>query len=167
MKSWKNWLIGSGFVFMGLGAGAFSMKLADMNHEHKEKVKQHLTAKVHINAQATSQMLHRYPAYVLSVYDGDTFTGYVRVWPDQYVEAKIRILDVDTPELRGDEKEQGEKSRAYVRSLIEGKMVTIRTLKRDSFGRYLADVWLTEEGKWIDVAEDIIKKGHGKRYEER
>src|SRR5215470_4926396 len=41
-----------------------------------------------------------HPAEVLRVIDGDTFEARVRVWPGIDITTKVRLRNIDTPELR-------------------------------------------------------------------
>ena len=101
-----------------------------------------------------------YSAVVTDVYDGDTVTvtidlGFNVLLSDQ----KIRLLGVDTPELRGEEREEGLKVRDQVRKMILNKKVIIRTHKdkKGKYGRWLAEVFI--EGKSIN--EWLKKEGYG------
>src|SRR5262249_6058564 len=40
------------------------------------------------------------PADVLRVIDGDTFEAQVHVWPGMEITTKVRLRDIDAPELR-------------------------------------------------------------------
>lgn len=40
-------------------------------------------------------------ARVISVYDGDTITVVAEPWPGHFVETRVRLAGVDTPEIRG------------------------------------------------------------------
>jgi micrococcal nuclease len=90
-----------------------------------------------------------YKAYIKSVYDGDTMTVDIdlgfRVWLH---DEPLRLWGINTPEVKGEEKEAGLAVRDLVRSWIpDGSEVLIRTLKTSegvdrtgSFHRYLAIV---------------------------
>ncbi len=41
------------------------------------------------------------PAEMVSVIDGDTVAVRARIWPGQYVETRVRVAGIDTPEKRG------------------------------------------------------------------
>jgi micrococcal nuclease len=41
------------------------------------------------------------PAELVSVIDGDTVAVRARIWPGQFVETRVRLASVDTPERRG------------------------------------------------------------------
>jgi micrococcal nuclease len=84
-----------------------------------------------------------YEAYVTSVYDGDTITcdvdlGFGIVFKKQ----KIRLYGINTPELRGDEREDGLKARDYLREKILDKKIILETKKdkKGKFGRFLGIV---------------------------
>ena len=108
-----------------------------------------------------------YKAKVVSVYDGDT----IRVTIDVGFGIKtggskgepLRLYGIDTPELRGEEREQGIMVRDKLRELIDGKEVIIKTLKDKTgkYGRYLAIIHLpdgTNVNKWL------LDNGYAKEY---
>ena len=103
-----------------------------------------------------------YKAYVLSVYDGDTITCLVDCGFNIKVEMKLRLLGIDTPELRGEEREDGLVSRDYMRELILDKDVLIETYrdKTGKYGRMLATIHL--DG--LNVNEHLITEGYAKKY---
>ena len=84
-----------------------------------------------------------YQAYVTSVYDGDTITcdincGFGIILKKQ----KIRLHGINTPEIRGEEKDEGIKSRDFLRNLILEKNIIIETIKGDKKGKY---------GRWLGI----------------
>ena len=117
-----------------------------------------------------------YPALVTSVYDGDTFTtdiileSTVRLGFNLATTVtvtvereKIRPYRIDAPELRGEEREEGLRSRDYLRSLIEGQTVTICTDddERGKYGRLLAEVYLGD----VNINDLMVEEGYA-RYED-
>lgn len=103
--------------------------------------------------------LYTYEAEILSVYDGDTVTANIDLGFNLSLnKVKLRLLRINAPEIRGKEKVEGKKSRDYLRSLILGKTVIIRTEIKtyDSFGRVLADIYL--DG--VDVNAEMVKQGY-------
>ncbi|MBC8400051.1 MAG: thermonuclease family protein [Candidatus Marinimicrobia bacterium] len=106
--------------------------------------------------------LYYYRARVKSVYDGDTCTVDIdlglRVWLKG---EKLRLYGINAPELRGSERPEGLKSRDYLRSLIDGQDVLIETYrdKRGKYGRYLAVIYIDRQGAWLNVNEELVKKG--------
>lgn len=68
---------------------------------------------------------------------------------------RVRLFDIDAPELKGDTKAKGEAATAYLSGLIGGKTIILKTIKGkdgadrdDSFGRWLGIVYL--DGKNIN-----------------
>ena len=102
--------------------------------------------------------MFEYMARVVSVYDGDT----IRVDIDlgfgiKLENQSIRLLGINTPEVRGDERPDGLVSRDYVRESILGKDVMLRTFKdtKGKYGRWLAEVYYRKEG--VVVAADQLE----------
>ncbi len=95
-------------------------------------------------------------------YDGDTC--YVTV---DGTETKIRLLELDTPEISKPkceaEKTLGLEARDYVNNLIENaSMIEFKTdYKKDYFGRILS--YLIIDGE--DVSEKLVERGLGVVYD--
>jgi len=103
--------------------------------------------------------MNSYKAKIVDVYDGDTFTFYVDLGFDVWVKSKLRLYGIDTPELRGDEREFGLAVRNYVRGEIDGKLVTMNVYKKGKYGRYVASVFYTKDNVIINLSEDLVDKG--------
>ncbi len=107
--------------------------------------------------------MYEYKATVVKVYDGDTITvdfdlGFGIVLKKQ----TIRLLGINTPEVRGKEKASGIISRDALRQRILGKQVVIKTSKdkKGKYGRWLGEVFMADENinKWL------ISEGYAKEY---
>ena len=93
--------------------------------------------------------LYIYKATVTSVYDGDTLTvdidlGFSIVLRN----IKLRLLGIDTPELRGGTektKSYAREARDYVREKCLGKEIYVESHKKGKYGRYLATIWHIED----------------------
>ena len=112
------------------------------------------------------KVLYHYKEKVVSVYDGDTCTVDIdlglHIWNKG---EKIRLNRINAPELRGNEKDKGLKSRDSLRSLIFDKEVFIETIKdkKEKYERYLAEIWLEDEkGKFININDVMVKNGFAK-----
>ena len=111
--------------------------------------------------------LYTYKATVKSIYDGDTIRvdidlGFVVIFRDQ----SLRLLGIDTPEVRGEERSQGLISKAFVEQRIPvGSVIKIATQKdrKEKFGRYLATVYYGEELK--NLNEELLDSGMATPYE--
>ncbi|AXO80247.1 thermonuclease family protein [Olleya aquimaris] len=107
--------------------------------------------------------MYTYKAKIIAVYDGDTVTAVVDLGFLHSQEMKLRLYGIDTPELRGEEKEEGKKVRDIVRSMILDKEVKIRSYKdkQGKYGRYLANIIL-EDG--LELNQWLVDNGHAKPY---
>jgi len=105
------------------------------------------------------------------VVDGDTIDVVLDAGFRTTRTERLRLLGVDTPELRSADatKRQGaqaakDKVAGWLlrQALLSGSMwpLKIRTVKADSFGRYLADVWwMDEEGQEHHVNQELLTLG--------
>lgn len=98
--------------------------------------------------------LYAYSAIITEVYDGDTVTADVDLGFKTWRRGeKLRLVGIDAPEVRGEERLEGLKSRDALRERILGKNVIICTIKDKTgkFGRYLAEIYLDDENinKWL------------------
>lgn len=111
----------------------------------------------------TAWNMFTYKAKIISVYDGDTVTAVVDLGFRVSVEMKLRLLGIDTPEMRGIEKVQGKIVRDIVREMILNDTVTIITKKdkQGKYGRYLATIIL-ENGMNLNLW--LINEGYAKPF---
>jgi micrococcal nuclease len=85
-----------------------------------------------------------YKARVIDVYDGDTITVLADLGFHTTVKLKLRLFGINTPELRGPNREAGLVARDRVNGLVMGKDIIIKTHKdkQEKFGRWLAEIYL-------------------------
>lgn len=113
--------------------------------------------------------MYEYRAEVVSVYDGDTIRVNVDLGlgvTNKGNDGKgviIRLFGINTPEIRGDEREDGLVSRDYLRGLILGKRITLKTIKDTTgkYGRYLGKIYLGG----LNVNEDLVTKGYAEYHD--
>jgi micrococcal nuclease len=106
--------------------------------------------------------LYHYRALVTGVYDGDTCTVDIDLGLYTRLKSqKLRLHRIDAPEMRGEEKAAGSPSCDFLPSLILDKKIVVETLKDDTekYGRYLAEIWLEQNGQWINVNDLMVAKG--------
>lgn len=106
--------------------------------------------------------LYHYKAKVVSVYDGDTARVDIDLGLSIFVRNEpMRLSRINAPELRGEERPQGLVSRDYLKERIEGKEVLLQTEKDDKgkYGRYLVEVWLPENGSYVNINDELVDKG--------
>jgi micrococcal nuclease len=112
--------------------------------------------------------LYYYAGLVTSVYDGDTLKVDVDVglgiWRRSQI---IRLWKVNTPELRGADRERGLAVRDFVAGLVMDRAILVRTIldkrgsdRTEKFGRLLGEVLLSDEaGAVINLNELLIERG--------
>ena len=108
-------------------------------------------------------MDYTYKAHVVGVYDGDTITVDIDLGMDTWKKnVKMRLARIDTPEMRGDEKELGKQVRDYVRGMILDKEVVIKTSKDKTgkYGRYIAEVVVGD----INLNDHLVELGMATKY---
>jgi len=108
-------------------------------------------------------IMYEYSAKVTKVYDGDTITvdfdlGFGIVLRKQ----KIRLLGINTPEVRGKSREQGLISRDRLRERIMGENVIIKTTKdrKGKYGRWLGEVFIKDE----NINQWLLNEGLAEKY---
>ena len=109
------------------------------------------------------EKLYHYRAVVQSVYDGDTCTVDIDLGLNTWIrKEKLRLFGINAPEMRGPEKEEGKKSRDFLRQQIDGREIFIQTIKdkKGKYGRYLGNIWLEKDGNWINVNDLLVSEGY-------
>ncbi len=113
--------------------------------------------------------LYHYKSQITAVYDGDTCTADIDLGMKTVLKGeKVRLSRINAPEVRGSEKEQGLKSRDYLRNLVLGKEVFIQTIKdkKGKYGRYIGEIWLIkEDGSIKNMSDLMVASGHAEYKE--
>lgn len=106
--------------------------------------------------------MYQYKAKVIKVYDGDTVTAMVDLGFYHFQQMVFRLYGINTPEIRGDEREQGLVVRDIVREMILDKEVIINSYKdkQEKYGRYLANIVI--DG--VDLNKWLVENGHAREY---
>ena len=109
------------------------------------------------------ESLYWYKANVSRVVDGDTVDAIVDLGFHTFAVHRFRLMGYNAPELRGSERSKGKvASHALEELLLPHSEVLIKTYKADSFGRYLADIFLPS-GR--SVVEKLLHEGYGVRWD--
>jgi len=110
--------------------------------------------------------LYHYKAIVSSVYNGDTCTVDIDLGLSAWIRGeKLRLNRINAPALTGKERPEGLKSRNFLKGKIEGKEITIQTMKdrEEKYGRYLAEIWIEDKkGKFINLNDLMVSEGFAK-----
>lgn len=88
------------------------------------------------------------PMRLVTIVDGDTFIALDR----KGVRRKLRLRNIDSPELA---QRNGKRAREFVQRLTKDRVVRVRLLGRDRYGRHLATVRVA--GK--DLALMLVREG--------
>ena len=110
--------------------------------------------------------MYQYKAIITNVVDGDTFDMDIDLGFHIHIHERVRLLDIDTPEKFGKEKELGLIVRQYAEDKFLDKEVIIKSEKADvaadtdSFGRWLARVEI--DGK--DIYDMYNSLGINKKF---
>jgi micrococcal nuclease len=102
----------------------------------------------------------QYPAKVVRIIDGDTIVADIDLGFDITMTKSVRLYGIDAPEIRGEGKELGLKSKAFLEALVspDDKIyIWVPYKETDSFGRVLGVIF-DKDYKNINVA--MIKGGH-------
>ena len=89
---------------------------------------------------------YTYYAKLVRVIDGDTIVVMIDLGHSIWVKRHLRLLNVDAPETRTkdlEEKKRGIQVRNRLISFLQLRdVMTVQTTSKDSFGRWLANVWV-------------------------
>lgn len=113
------------------------------------------------------QNLYYYKAMCERVIDGDTIVAKIKIGFELTTKQQLRILGIDTAELNSsneEERELANKAKEFVKEQIEGKEIFVKTHKTDSFGRYLADVFVEDESTVYDLGGLLLTNGLAREY---
>lgn len=97
---------------------------------------------------------------VIKVYDGDTITitSKLPYAESELYKFRIRLARIDTPEIKGQtehERTKALEAKSYLEDLILNKLVSLRNVKTDKYGRILCDVYVDER-----CVNDLMLQSH-------
>jgi micrococcal nuclease len=106
-------------------------------------------------------------ARVLDVVDGDTIDVEVDVGFHLKNTVRVRLYGVNSPEVHDSDsqkREAAEQAKKWMWDMAMGNECRIATHKTDSFGRYLALVYLWDGGQWVCLNQQLVASGHAELY---
>lgn len=103
---------------------------------------------------------------VIKVYDGDSITiaGYYPMYNSPLFRFSVRLNGIDTPEIKGKTDEEilvAKEARDALSNLILHKIVTLKNIGSEKYGRILADVYLDD----LYINEWLIKQQYAVKYD--
>lgn len=109
-----------------------------------------------------------YPADVVRVIDGDTFEARVRVWPGLSVDTKVRLRNIDAPELHArcaEELARAQTARAALEKMLAAGGVTLSRVGIDKYGGRVDALVATRDT--ADVSAALLDGGFARSYDGR
>ncbi len=109
--------------------------------------------------------VHAYPAEVVRVIDGDTFEARVRVWPGLDVDTKVRLRNIDAPELHArcrDELRKAQAARTALQAMLAAGGVTISRVGLDKYAGRIDALVATRDT--ADVSTALLNGGWARSY---
>ncbi|OGX08829.1 MAG: hypothetical protein A2Z88_09455 [Omnitrophica WOR_2 bacterium GWA2_47_8] len=112
---------------------------------------------------ASLKDLFTYQAVVEKVIDGDTLKVRMDLGYDDSCRQVLRLRGIDCPEM---DTKEGQEAKACVQSYIkEAQMIIVRSSKSDKYDRYLADIFIPQEGKdEIFLNNLLLVRGYAVRW---
>ena len=111
--------------------------------------------------------LYNYPFTLTRVIDGDTVVGDIDLgFNIKLTNQRIRLIGINTPEIKGAERPDGLISKKFVEDTVMGKKLRFSSEEagRDNFGRLLGTVWYMDETRWVNLNGMIVTLGYGENY---
>lgn len=117
--------------------------------------------------------LYLYRAKPVRIIDGDTIDVLIDFGFQLRQQIRLRLLGINTPEIRGSERKAGLKSMQFVEDkLADCETILVRTRKAGKYGRYLADIWykagetdpavILNKGSWLN--QELLDQGLAEPY---
>lgn len=107
---------------------------------------------------------------VIKVYDGDTFTIAAKLpnTTGPMYRFSVRLNGIDTPEIKGKttgERELAKNARDALHEMIYGKVIELRNVMNEKYGRILADVYVGETSinQWMISQNFAVSYDGGKK----
>jgi len=108
---------------------------------------------------------YTYKAKITKIVDGDTIYMDVDLGFGVYYDAKVRLLQIDAWEIRGEEKERGIKAKEFVeKNYPVGSEVLLQSSKQGKYGRWLGTVWNIGDTKSLNQL--LVENEHAEIYQE-
>jgi len=107
-----------------------------------------------------------YPAEVLRIIDGDTFEARVHVWPGLDVTTKIRLRNIDAPELHArcaDELAKAQAARTALETMLTAGSVTVSRIGIDKYGGRVDALVAAHDTP--DISTALLHGGFARSYD--
>ena len=105
--------------------------------------------------------MYTYNATLVRVVDGDTVYFTVDLGFCITTKLDFRLAKINAPEMKTPE---GPKAKAELERLLGLGAITIQSLKLDKYGRWIAQIFVKEGDKTIDVNQTLLDGGFAIPY---
>ena len=109
-----------------------------------------------------------FKATVTHMVDGDTADLHFPESFHMQMDARVRLLGINAPEVRGLTAVAGKAATVYLSGLLMGaESLIVQTYKpreEDMYGRWLAEIWASKAGVWSNVNQAMLTAGHAVPY---
>lgn len=100
-----------------------------------------------------------YRAALHRVIDGDSFHLRLDLGFHVGLTVPVRLRGVDTPEMST---AAGKLARTFTSDTLTARPLLVQSYRdRQSFARWVCDVWFENDGVWMPLADTLIAAGHG------
>ncbi len=110
-------------------------------------------------------------AVVIHVVDGDTVDASIDFGFSIFQVHRLRLLRVDTPELHSPDetlRAKAAEAKEFVIQQVMSRNVIVETVKSDSFGRYLAEVYYIDpKGVQHNLSDELLVNGFAQPFKPR
>ncbi|MBC7952574.1 MAG: hypothetical protein H7Z12_12250, partial [Rhodospirillaceae bacterium] len=113
-------------------------------------------------ASAAEILAGPYAAEILRVIDGDTVEAKVHVWLGLDVTTRVRLRDMDSPELHGACPDAGRAARDALIALLGDGPVTLSHIANDKYGGRVDAALTLPSG--ADVSAAMLAAGHARKW---
>lgn len=111
------------------------------------------------------------PCKVIKCYDGDTVTLIFK-YKGEYIKSSCRLLGIDTPEMKGNQKDKAIIARDYIKSRVLNKVIPVDFGKNDKYGRPIVTLYCSDYEKQHasrsfhnSINQEMIDKGYAVSYD--
>lgn len=106
--------------------------------------------------------MYTYKAECIKVVDGDTFDLEVDLGFNIKITERFRLARVNTPEVRGVEREEGLRVKEFVNTKLKDILSVTTAKNKGKYGRWIAEVCYKEGDLWYNISDVLLKEGMAK-----